>query len=362
MFAGAAREVVFSNPEVVRRINADFIPVALKAAQVNNPPQGVEGELYAEIGRSKPAPQGICVVNSAGKVLSWTLSFDDDDSIIKFLDYVAQRYKDFPDTKTAVPAQRFMRYPSQAMADVKDSGKVVAVPHHHLQNERCPARAPLRKGTLVGRVIGRALDSEGQLLVDTLRQEHYMESRFEIPTSVQERFAVAAAKAAGKPFRIPNELVRTLVSTAFLGQLDVDPLGNVPGSQNDSNQWEFTGCQVPSENSQSVQIRIDGTSHVEGSQQVSGRPGGDGRLWNHTVILDWEGYVDLKENRVTQLILAAQGKERLRWGNSRFQFGKEPDVAHLMAGHRIDLDCGVRYGLFAESSSANETIGRAVDK
>ena len=56
MFAGAAREAVFSNPNVVRRVNQEFIPVALKAGMINNPPRGIEGELYAEIARSKPAP------------------------------------------------------------------------------------------------------------------------------------------------------------------------------------------------------------------------------------------------------------------------------------------------------------------
>ncbi len=96
MFAGAAREVVFSNPEVVRRVNEEFIPVALKAAMVNNPPRGIEGALYAEIGRSKPAPQGICTVNSDGKVLAWALSFDDDRSILKFLDHVSDRYRQSP--------------------------------------------------------------------------------------------------------------------------------------------------------------------------------------------------------------------------------------------------------------------------
>ena len=97
MFAGAAREVVFSNPEVVRRVNQEFIPVALKAAMINNPPRGIEGELYAEISRSKPAPQGICTANSDGKVLAWALSFDDDKSILEFLDHVSKRYKDSPD-------------------------------------------------------------------------------------------------------------------------------------------------------------------------------------------------------------------------------------------------------------------------
>ena len=43
MFAGAAREAVFSNPEVVRRVNADFVAVALKAALVFH--LAIEGEV-----------------------------------------------------------------------------------------------------------------------------------------------------------------------------------------------------------------------------------------------------------------------------------------------------------------------------
>ena len=45
MFAGAAREAVFSNPDVIRRVNADFIPVSLKAALVNRP---LDDELFDE--------------------------------------------------------------------------------------------------------------------------------------------------------------------------------------------------------------------------------------------------------------------------------------------------------------------------
>jgi len=52
VFAGAVREAVFSNPDVIRRVNADFVPVALKAGLVNNPPDDEEGQLYREIGRS----------------------------------------------------------------------------------------------------------------------------------------------------------------------------------------------------------------------------------------------------------------------------------------------------------------------
>jgi len=87
VFAGAAREAVFSNAEVIKRVNADFIPVALKAGLVNNPPADDEGLLYREVERSKPAPQGICVVNSAGKVLNWVLMFDDDKNLLAFFDH-----------------------------------------------------------------------------------------------------------------------------------------------------------------------------------------------------------------------------------------------------------------------------------
>ena len=75
MFAGAVRETVFSRADIVRRINDQFVPVALKAALVNNPPAGMEGAFLAEISRSKPAPQGVCAANGAGKVLAWGVEF-----------------------------------------------------------------------------------------------------------------------------------------------------------------------------------------------------------------------------------------------------------------------------------------------
>ena len=67
MFAGAAREAVFSNPVVVRRVNDEFIPIALKAALVNNPPPGVEGDLYAEIARSTGSLNIVIVKQSLAK-------------------------------------------------------------------------------------------------------------------------------------------------------------------------------------------------------------------------------------------------------------------------------------------------------
>ena len=105
--------MIFSNADVIRRVNADFVPVALKAGLVNYPPDNDEGRLYREIGRSKILPQGICVVNSAGKVLDWVFMFDDDKSVLAFLDHARKRFAKFPNAKKPFPAERYKKFPSQ---------------------------------------------------------------------------------------------------------------------------------------------------------------------------------------------------------------------------------------------------------
>ncbi len=344
MFAGAAREVVFSNPQVVRQIQNEFVPVALKAGQVNQPPSGTEGRLYAEIGRTKPAPQGICVANSAGKVLVWALSFDDDQSITDFFGYAARRYRQFPDATRPVVTERFMRYPSHRLPDIPDTGEALALPASHAATDRCPARPPIARDTLVGRIVGRALDDEGRLIADTRRQEHYMEARFEIPGHVQQQFVAALREADGNEFPLPDALVQAIVEPAYLGQLDVNPLGVVPGSQNDRRAWKFFARQLPAGEADSPQVRITGQSDVAGRQRQD--TPSDGRQWDHAVRLQWQGYFTLDGPRIANLQLMAQGRETLHWANAALTHD-EADARHLMAGHRIDLNCQVRYGLTA---------------
>ena len=350
MFAGAAREAVFSNPDVIRRVHADFVPVALKAGLVNNPPGDEEGLLYREIGRSRPAPQGICVVNSAGKVLDWALMFDDDQSVLAFLDHAAKRFTQFPDAKKPVAAERFMKFPSAKLPDTEDTGKVPRLLERHPEGKRCPATAPVRAGTILARVYGRALDKDGKPVADTIRQEHYVEDRFHVPVAMQEALAKALAEAGSRRFPLADDLARLLVSHAFLGQLDVNPLGG-PGGKGRLKQCTFWAEKVQGGHGP-VRLRIDGKSEAAGSP--SDAENGDGRLWQHEVKLTWDGSIEIKDSRVPRLLLVARGSEKLTWGNKGRELKGQADVTILPGGHAIDLRCGVRYGIIGEPVPADQ--------
>ena len=102
MYAGAAREAVFAVPAVIRKINSAFIPLALRAPLVNGPDavrDEAEKWLYQRLNRAKLAPQGIAVLNSAGQVLSWVQMFDDDQSVLDFLDHGRKRFGENADAR-----------------------------------------------------------------------------------------------------------------------------------------------------------------------------------------------------------------------------------------------------------------------
>jgi hypothetical protein len=348
VFAGAAREAVFSNPNVIRRIHADFVPVALKAGPVNNPPDNDEGRLYREIRRSMPAPQGICVVNAAGKVLAWTMAFDDDQSVLAFLDHCAKRFAQLPDAKKPVAAERYGRFPSGRLADVADNGKAAVIIDRHPEGQHCPGATRVRPGTVLARVFGRALDKDGKPLADTVRQEHYVEDRFHVPVAMQETLAKALTDAGTERFRLAHDLARLLASHAFLGQLDVNPVSFPGGGKGSLKQCQFWARQDAANGKGPVRVRIEGISEAVGGTRGAGR-GGDGARWHHEVKLTWEGIIDLHGQRITRLLLVARGSEKLKWGNKALSELKgHADVTMLVAGHAIDLNCGVRYGLIGE--------------
>jgi hypothetical protein len=340
---------------VIKRVNADFVPVALKAGLVNNPPNDEEGRLYREIVHSKLAPQGICVVNSAGKVLAWTVAFDDDKSVLAFLDHCATRFARFPDAKKPVAAERYGRFPSARVDDMEDRGNVVPTPDRHAQGTSCPAQSRFPKGTIIARVFGRALDADGTPLADTVRQEHYVEDRFHVPIAMQEALAKALADSGTERFRLADDLARLLVTHAFLGQLDVNPLGDAPGSGTGSlKHCEFWARRVDVDANGRVRVRVEGQSEAAGGTSDAGR-GGDGASWHHEVKLAWEGVIEIKKDRVSRLLFAARGSEKLKWGNKALsQLKGRADVTVLMGGHAIDLNCGVRYGMIGEPVAEDE--------
>jgi len=338
------------------------VPVALKAGLVNNPTDDDEGRLYRDIGRSKPAPQGICVVNSAGKVLDWALMFDDDQSVLDFLDHTSNRFAKYPDARRPFPAERYMKFPSQKLDDSKDSGFVPPTVERHADGNLCPAKPRIALGTIVSLVFGRALDSEGRPVADTASQEHYIEDRFTVPVTMQEELAEQLANAGDARFRLADDLARLLVTHAFLGQLDVNPLGAIaggPGAVNQLNECEFWAQIAEPNRNGLVLLRIEGKSDTAG-MSGEGRGGngrsGDGRLWRHDVKLTWRGFIEMKRDRMARLLVVASGSERLKWGNQFQQLKGQADVTHLPGGHAIDLDCAVRYGVIGEPVSAEDAV------
>jgi len=185
---------------------------------------------------------------------------------------------------------------------------------------------------------------------------HLRNAGLEISVAHQEQLAVAVKRADGKRFQVPDGFARSMISQAFLGQLDVNPLGDVPGSRNDHRRWAFTRQTIYSGQPEITRVRLEGESSIEGGQDRGGNLSRGGRLWEHRVTLKWQGYADVKDNRIIQLVMIANGDEQLRWGNARFNFPGKYDASHLMAGHPIDLECVVRYGLVAKPCSADEVV------
>jgi len=344
VFAGAAREAVFSKPEVIRKVNAEFIAVALKAALVNNPPNNEEGRLYGEIGRSKPAPQGICVVNSAVKVLDWALMFDENKSVLDFLDHASKRFAEYPDAKKPVAAERYMKYPSNKLEDVEDSGKVLPVPDHHAAGKHCPGTPPMRRGTVLARLFGRALDKDGKPMKDTIRQEHYVEDRFHVPVEAQEKLAKSLVE--NNRLRLGDDLAQLLMSHAYLGQIDVQPCVCMAKDRAE-NRGEWKRCEFWAQKAEAGKEtalwRIEGESEVVSELAITSHG-------VHNVKLTWEGFIEMKGNRMTRLLLAAGGSEKLQSSKDDHPLKRETRdaVSFLPGGHPIPLECPVRYGIIGE--------------
>jgi hypothetical protein len=359
VYAGAAREAVFSVPAVVRRIKAGFVPLALRAPAVNNPdsvPDEDERWLYQRINRARLAPQGICVIGSDGQVLAWVQMFDDDKSVLDFLDHGLKRFKEKADPKKRVITERYMRFPGIKQEDFTDAAALPAVvAEGHAKGRSCPAKSgkgPMPPGSVKVRLVGRALDGRGRPVADTVKQEHYVEDHFSIKPQMQAALAKALENTGTDRIRLPDAFARLCASQAHLGHLDVQPcLCMIPDKAENKGEWkrcEFWARKVKSEK-EAVVWRVDGESEVSSKQGINGKG-------VHEVKLGWQGFIVVKGKRMTKLLLSAHGKEKLQYANDDnvLNFKKRDEVSFLPAGRPIDLDCGVRYGFIGEPVAADE--------
>jgi hypothetical protein len=368
VYAGAAREAVFSVPAVMRRVQADFVPLALRAPAVNRPdsvPDDDERWLYRRIHRARLAPQGICILNSAGQVLAWVQMFDDDQSVLAFLGHGLDRFRENDDARQLVVTERYMMYPSLRQGDLQDEAELPAViAERHPQGKRCTAangKGKVPPGSFEARLVGRALDDQGRPVADTVRQEQYVEDKFIITPEMQEALAGVLATAGAAPVRLPEEFARLCAVHAHLGHIDVQPcLCMIKGQAENKGEWkrcDFRAQKVKSQEAASL-WRIEGESEVVSEVAINGQG-------VHDVRLDWEGFIEMQGTRIRQLVLSAQGREKLQFAKDDHPLKREKraEVAILPGGRPIDIECGVRYGILGDpvAEEAAEPARAAAD-
>jgi hypothetical protein len=364
VYAGAAREAVFSVPAVIRRVNADFVPLALRAPLVNGAQAiGDEDEkwIYERINRAKLAPQGICVLDSSGQVLAWVQMFDSNQDALDFLDHACKRYQDNAAAKPPAVTEQYMKYPSDKVKEFQDATRLPTAAEGHPKGKTCPsknAKGRVAPGSLLAQLVGRALDDSGKPVADVVNQEHYAEDKFLIAPRMQQAVAQALAAAGKERVPLPDEFGKTIATYAHLGHIDVRPLFSVGGFQNKGEwkQCKFWAEKVDGGPEKAV-WRLEGQSEVVSALAINGKG-------VHNVKLNWEGFLTMTGNRMSQLLLSARGTEKLDFANDDHPLKKvkKDEVAFLPAGRPIDVDGGVRYGILGEPVAADEAEDKAPAK
>src|SRR5207244_741542 len=173
----------------------------------------------------------------------------------------------------------------------------------HPEGKHCPAEPPLRQGTVAVRLFGRVL-KDGKPVADTVRQENYIEDRFNIAVQTQEKLAQALAAAGKGPVKLPLEVTRQWVKQAYLGVLDVQPLDNPGGGNGELKKCDFGAQKVASRVALAPGVtlwRVAGESDAFIDKKMAN--GGPGDL--HEVKLKWHGFIEMDGKRVTRLVLSA---------------------------------------------------------
>lgn len=364
MYAGAAREAVFSVPAVIRRIKADFVPLALRAPLVNGADRVQDEDekwLYQRVNRAKLAPQGICVLDSSGQVLVWVQMFDSNKGVLDFLDHALKRFRDNAGGKPPAVTEQYMKFPSNKVREFQDHTKLAAVAEGHAKGKTCPAKnakGEVPPGALVAQLVGRALDDKGKPLADVVNQEHYAEDQFIIAPEMQETVAQALANAGTDRVQFPPAFSKLCATYAHLGHIDVRPLFGAGPNQ---NKGEWKKCKFWAEKvevgKESTLWRVEGESEVVSKLAINGQG-------VHHVKLAWEGFLTMKGARMRRLLLSARGTEKLDFckDDHPLRKVKQDEVAFLPGGRPIDVEGGVRYGIIGEPLAADEAEEKAPAK
>lgn len=352
MYAGAVRETVFSRADVVARVNESFVALSTRAPLVNGlhaAGDPDEERLYRRLKRVMLAPQGIGVLDAEGRVLTWVQMFDGEDAVMAFLDRGLERFRE---ASASPAAERHMRYPSEASGEVpfEEDGQALAV--GHAEGVRCPADSERHgagpEGALAVELTGRVLDEEGGYSGDTVRQESYTQDQFAIDLETQRAVAAALGDARGERVRLPEALGRLLAMNAYLGHIDVRPLENPRSGRGELTRCELWGTAT------AEGARVEGSTSVKGVLD-----GPDGH--EHEVTLEWRGYLVSDGDRIVDLVLLGEGKERSKFGLHRSASG-EGEEAFLPAGRAVDLEARVRYGLLGRPIGAREAVAPLQDR
>ena len=335
MFAGAVREAVFSRPEVAKKVKDGFVPVAVRAQHVNGLRSGAAGRLFSDISKSKLAGQGLAVLNSDGQVLEWVLMFDNPEEIGNFLDHATARFANFPDGSRAVMTERHMRYPSEAMTSMAAPGPVRH--SQHAVGEKCPGDNAVADGSVRIDLIGRTLTSTDKFSTDVLTQDNFVQDMFDLDSRIQGLIVDAVEGSEGVRFELPRELSKAIQAHAYLGQLDACPIPNLHGGQIELDEAELFGTVVQNSKSRTV-LKIEGTTKAASSLDRGGRP-----FYDHSVTLEWSGYMVIQSGQIKRFALIGRGHEEFQW--SQGGSAAVEAVRNLPAGHIVDQEGPVQYGL-----------------
>lgn len=343
-----------SREDVISKIKANFVPVSVRATDLNNPPPNEEGALLRSIRPYCLEQQGMFVLNEDGQVLTAVVLFDSTRAITDYLDFSLAQFREHSQMAVSPnwSARRFTKYPSVAAPSIAAvANRNSPFDPEHAAGAGCLSGAcqiPVspRPTGLILNMVARTIESNGHFSSDVIHQEHYSQDQLIIPLQLQQYIAALVRGTTGQAVRLPDMLGQILMMHAYLGNMDVQPVSSPMGAHSDIQACEFYAALVPG---QKNIYRVYGKTNVcaQGpSPHGGGLPGG----MLNKIGLSWYGFFKLSEGRVTSLSFLATGEQKLQWGALRPKLASaDEEVNELVSGHPIDQQTKVCLGFNSET-------------